>query len=182
MPQVRSKITQTWSSQINKCHFTMMASWHGSSKFLSLGSSWHFVHSSIRNMSHCTIVYLSVSLPRLGAFWVDFTGSYHFTEHKSQQPMQVRQGILMKNCDAVVKNLPANAGDARDIGLIPASGRSHGVGNGNLFQYACLGNFKDRGAWWATVHVVTKSWTLLSTHLHTVKNWRQRCKARLLLR
>ena len=62
----------------------------------------------------------------------------------------------MKNCDAVVKNLPANAGDTRDTGLIPALGRSPGVGNGNPFQYACLGNFKDRGAWWAAVHGGTK--------------------------
>ena len=60
--------------------------------------------------------------------------------------MQVRQRILMKNCDAVVKNLPANAGDARLTGLIPALGRSPGAGNRNPFQYACLGNSKDRGA------------------------------------
>ena len=50
-------------------------------------------------------------------------------------------------------NLPANAGDA---GLIPGSGRSPGEGNGNIFQYSCLGNPMDRGAWWATVHRVAK--------------------------
>ena len=49
---------------------------------------------------------------------------------------------------AVVKNLPANAGDARDTGLIPKSGRSPGMGNGNPHQYSCLENFKGRGAWW----------------------------------
>ena len=59
----------------------------------------------------------------------------------------------------VVKNLPANAGDS---GLIPGSGRSPGVGNGNPFQYSCLEKFMDRGAWRATVHGVAKSWTRLS--------------------
>ena len=49
------------------------------------------------------------------------------------------------------KNLPANAGDARDAGLIPELGRFPGVGNGNPLQYSCLKNFMDRGAWWATV-------------------------------
>ena len=59
----------------------------------------------------------------------------------------------------VVKNLPANAGDARDAGSIPRLGRSSGVGNGNPLQYSRLENFMDRGAWWATVHGVTKSQT-----------------------
>ena len=47
-------------------------------------------------------------------------------------------------------NLPANAGDARDAGSIPGSGRSHGVGNGNPLQHSCLENPIDREAWWAT--------------------------------
>ena len=47
----------------------------------------------------------------------------------------------------VVKNLPANAGDIRDMGSIPASGRSPGGGNGNTLQYSCLENPMDRGAW-----------------------------------
>ena len=51
----------------------------------------------------------------------------------------------------VGKNPPANAGDARDLGSIPGSGRSPGVENGNPLQYSCLGNPMDRGAWWATV-------------------------------
>ena len=61
----------------------------------------------------------------------------------------------------VVKNLPANAGDVRDVGLIPGSGRSPGGGHGNPLQYSCLENPMDREAWWATVHRVTKSWTRL---------------------
>ena len=60
---------------------------------------------------------------------------------------------------SVVKNLPANAGDAGDMGLILGWGRSPGGGNGNPLQYFCLENPMDRGAWWATVHGVAKSWT-----------------------
>ena len=56
-----------------------------------------------------------------------------------------------------VKNPPASAGDARDMGSFPGLGRSSGVGNGNPLQYSCLENFTDRGAWWATVHVVIKN-------------------------
>ena len=57
----------------------------------------------------------------------------------------------------VVKNLPANAGDIRDAGLIPGPGRSPGEGNGNPLQYSYLENPMDRGAWRATVHSVAKS-------------------------
>ena len=59
----------------------------------------------------------------------------------------------------VVKNLPANAGDLRDAGLIPEQGRRWGEGNGNPLQYSCLENPLDREAWWATAHGVIKSWT-----------------------
>ena len=61
----------------------------------------------------------------------------------------------------MVKNPPASAGDTGDVGLIPGSGRSPGEGHGNPLQYSCLENPKDRGAWWAAVHGVTKSRTRL---------------------
>ena len=67
----------------------------------------------------------------------------------------------------VMKNPPAKAGDIRDVGLIPVLGRSYGGGYGNPLQNSCLENPMDRGAWWATVHRVAKSWTQLkwlSTH------------------
>ena len=57
---------------------------------------------------------------------------------------------------SVVKNLPANAGTAGDVGLIPGSGRAPGGGNGNPLQHSCLGNLMERGAWWATVYRVAK--------------------------
>ena len=55
---------------------------------------------------------------------------------------------------SVVKNMPASAGDTRDVGLIPGLGRSPGEGNGNLLQYSCLKDPIDRGALWTIVHGV----------------------------
>ena len=67
-----------------------------------------------------------------------------------------------------VKNLPANAGDKRDMGSTPGSERSPGVGNGNPLQYSCMENSMDRGAWSATLHGLAKSWTQLSDkHFHS---------------
>ena len=74
---------------------------------------------------------------------------------KSSESPGVSQVVL------VVKNPPANAGDVRDASSIPGLGRSSGEGNGHLLQYSCLENPIDRGAWWATVHGVTKSLTRL---------------------
>ena len=59
----------------------------------------------------------------------------------------------------LVKNPPANSGDIRDMGLIPGWVRSPGEGHGNPFQYSCLENVMDRGAWWATVQGFIKSQT-----------------------
>ena len=59
----------------------------------------------------------------------------------------------------MVKNLPTNAGDTGDPGLIPEMGRSPGEGHGNPLQYSYLENLMDRGAWWAMVHRVAKSRT-----------------------
>ena len=60
-----------------------------------------------------------------------------------------------------VKNLPANAGDIREVGSIPGSGRSPGGEHGNPLQYSCLENPMDSGAWRDTVHGVTQSRTRL---------------------
>ena len=87
--------------------------------------------------------------------WIDWT------ESPSRSETWASQVAL------VVKNLPANAGNIRDLGSIPGLGRSPGGGHGNPLQYSCLENLMDRGAWQATVHRVTQSQTLLkrlSTH------------------
>ena len=62
----------------------------------------------------------------------------------------------------MVNNLLADAGDTREVDLIPGSGRSPGEGNSNLLQYCCLKTPMDREAWRATVHWVTESRTQLS--------------------
>ena len=66
-----------------------------------------------------------------------------------------------------VKNPPANIGDARDTGLIPGSGRSLGVGNGNSLQYSCLG----RGVWWATKSWIQIEWLSTAQHYENKKKY-----------
>ena len=68
----------------------------------------------------------------------------------------------------MVKNLPANAGDARAVSSIPGLGRFPRGGNGNSFQYSCLGNPMDTRVWWveSIVHGVAKNETHLSAHVH----------------
>ena len=64
-------------------------------------------------------------------------------------------------------NPPANVGDLRDTGLILGSERLPGEGNGNPFQYSCLENPMDRGAWWVTVHSITElDMTKATLHAH----------------
>ena len=80
---------------------------------------------------------------------------------------------LPRWCFPVVKKIPANTGDIRDMGLIPGLERFPGGGHGNPLQYSCLENPMDRGAWWATVHGVAKSKTRLkrlSTHIIVLKD------------
>ena len=67
----------------------------------------------------------------------------------------------------MVKNLPANAGVAGDMGSIPGLGRSPGVGNGNPCHYSCLENSIDRGAWQTTEHAHTHTHTHIRIYKHT---------------
>ena len=79
---------------------------------------------------------------------------------RASQSKFLRQNLKVDRASQatlVVKNLPASAGDVRDAGSIPGSGRSPGGGNGTPLRYSCLENPRDRGAWGATVHRVTES-------------------------
>ena len=78
----------------------------------------------------------------------------------------------------VLKNLPANAGDAPDASLISGPGKSPGGGNDNPLQYTCLENSINRGAWQATVHGVAKNWSWLSNWacMNTYMHKRNACK------
>ena len=88
---------------------------------------------------------------------VSFYNEHCCEEHSCINPFMVPRFIsshsVAFSSGSVVKNLPANA---EDVGLIPGSGRSPEAGNGNPLQYSCLENPVDKGAWWATVHGVTK--------------------------
>ena len=70
----------------------------------------------------------------------------------------------------MVKNPSASAGDLRNGGLTPGSGRPSGGGHGNPLQPSCLENPMDRGAWWALVHRVTESQAWLSDSAHKTLN------------
>ena len=72
--------------------------------------------------------------------------------------VNVQPGDCLSPTSALaVKNLPANAGDVRDTGSVPGSGRSPRRGHGHPLQCSCLENSMDRGAWGATVHGVAES-------------------------
>ena len=85
-------------------------------------------------------------------------------EHEGEQQnsgTKLSERVRDKTMAQMVKSLPASAGDA---GSVLRSGRSPGGGNSNPLQYSCLGNPMDRGAWWATVHTVTKSQKLMHSN------------------
>ena len=80
--------------------------------------------------------------------------SAYFSSKSRPLSYQLAVGLRASQVALVVKNLPANAGDIRDVVWLSRSGRSPGGGNGNTLQYSCLENPMDRGSWWATVHRV----------------------------
>ena len=86
--------------------------------------------------------------------------------NENQNAFQWQQALALSPAFAVccqvalvVKNLPASAGDLRDVSSIPRSGRSPGEEHGHPLHYSCLENPMDRGGWRAMVHRVAKSWT-----------------------
>ena len=101
--------------------------------------------------------------------------------HIQQYKCLVSLEVYMHFCWAfqvvlVVKNTPANAGNIRDVGSIPGSGRSPGGRLVNLLQYSCLENLMHRGAWRATVHRVTNSWTWQKhMHFHYICTDKSKC-------
>ena len=102
----------------------------------------------IKNFHKSNDCVLRINIRQLEERGVYLSGSYWYSPGASQVVL-------------VEKNLPANAGDTRDSGSIPGSGRSSGERSGNRLQYSCLGNLMDRGAWKATVHGVATSRTRL---------------------
>ena len=108
--------------------------------------------------------------PRDGGAW--WAAVYGVTQSRTRlkQLSSSSSKLLLRASQValVVKDLPANAGDARDTGSIPGLGRSPGGRYGNPLQFSCLGNPMDKGAWQATAHRVAKSWTQLKwLSMHT---------------
>ena len=112
------------------------------------GKGYPLQYSDLENSMDCIVHGVAKSWTRLS----DFNFHTYIFTHTHTHTDGLPGG-------SVVKNLPANAGDARDAGLIPESGRSPEGGNGNPLQYSCLENPMGRGAWWGTVHGVTESAT-----------------------
>ena len=106
---------------------------------------FYFIQNKIQKFSH------GLQEP----MWNGLSPTFSFLKNGSTVNVQASQVAL------VVKNLPVNAGDVRDAGSIPGSGRSPRGGHSNPLQYSCLENPTYRGAWWATLHGVAKSWTWL---------------------
>ena len=100
----------------------------------------------------------------------------HCKEDPGQPKIKKEIKYILKRASevaSVIKNPPANTRDIRDASLILGSRRSPGGGHSNPLQYSCLENPMDRGAWWATVRRVAKSWTWLkwlSVHIYKEKN------------
>ena len=87
-----------------------------------------------------------------------------YSQEKEDWDLNVAQILnsLLQNSEVGGSEVKTSAHNAGDLGSIPGSGRSPGEGNGNPLQYSCLENPMNGGAWWATVHGVTKSRTQLS--------------------
>ena len=103
-----------------------------------------------------------------GAWWTAVYGvAQSWTRLKRLSSSSSISDFWASQVALVVKNMPANAEDVRDTGLIPGLKRSPGGGNGNQLQSSCLENSMDRGAWQATVPRVSKSGTQLPDWAHT---------------
>ena len=119
-----------------------------------------------------------VCCPWLGWFVCDLiqTKNWNFETFQVSIEKQIGEGeVWLRTLESLPisgfprwlhgKESACNAGDAEDTDLIPGLGRSPGRGNVSPLQYSCLDNLMDRGAWWATVHGVTKSLTM-TDHTH----------------
>ena len=111
----------------------------------------------------------------------EFASFFYANGHESERKIMMGE---WENCWSIWCSLVFPGGSdgkdstcsAGDLGLIPGSGQSPGAGHGNPLQYSCLENSMDRGAWWATVHGVTKSQTWLIMFLSSKRDWNQELK------
>ena len=149
-----------------KSHGPWWAAVHGVAKSRTRLSdftfTFHFYALEKEMASHSSVLAWRIpgtgepgGLPSMGSHrvrhdWSDLAAAAVANTHRGASQVEL-----------VVKNTPANAGDVREEGLIPGSGRSSGKGHVNPLQYSFLENPMDRGAWRATIHRVAQSWTWL---------------------
>ena len=135
-----------------------------------ISTGWHWRRQNYRQSKKISIV------RGFGEEWIGkaqdifravkiFYMIHNFGHKRSYNHTGASQVVL------VVKNLPANAGDFRDVGSIPGLGRSSGGGHDNPLQHSCLENPMDRGAWRAVVHSISWRWLKqLSAHAKVAYN------------
>ena len=116
---------------------------------------------------------MNMSLSKLQELVIDREAWYAAVQWVSKSQMQWTDWTGASQLALVVKNIPANARDIRNFGLIPGSRRSPGRGHGNPLQYSCLENPRVGEAWWAAVYGVAQSRTGLT--------WLSSCSIRLLV-
>ena len=119
---------------------------------------WTFVYRFL-----CGFVFRSLKMRQKGAVVETKWGGGIFLNMWEADPWGNTDHFMLHSTAQLVKNLPANAGDARDAGSIPVLGRSPGGEHGNPLQYSWLENPMDGGAWWATVHGVRHDWACTHT-------------------
>ena len=136
---LQSRVAQSWT-QLNDFTFTFYS--HTLEKEMA-------THSSV----------LAWRIPGTGEPGGLLSMGSHRVGHGLKRLSSSSNGSVGFPGGSVLKDLPANAGDTKDVGSFPVSGRSPGGGYGNPLQYSCLGNPMDRGTWWATVHGISKSCT-----------------------
>ena len=130
---------------------------------------------SLKTLVHISITWRVLKTPKTQATTqANSVNHWVWIKQYQCQGLKVKQDISRKTaglpCGSVSKESACNAGDP---GSISGLGRSPGEGNGNPVQYSCLENSIDRGAWWATVHGITKTGTRTEwlTHTHTGRQW-----------
>ena len=135
---------------------------------LSMGLSWHEYYSGLPfpppgDLPNPGIEPMSLMIPALAGRFFTTTATWEAWVNCMVCEFYLSKAVTKKCLRAslmaqLVKNLPANAGDPRHVGLIPRLGRSPEFGDGNLLQYSCLENSEDLGTRRAIVHEVIKRW------------------------
>ena len=127
-------------------------------------SKWKLLNCFFDPFSLCLLCYLCVELQYLDLYFQGFplvSWSLLLSIYMSSFAL-LSYVWGASQVAPVVENLPASAGNLREVGLIPGSGRSPREGNGNPLHYSSWENPMGREAWWATIHGLAKSWTWLS--------------------